>query len=425
MLSDFTLNIMDTFNIVYLWILLTKRDNNIFKLISSIFIISILVTVNDQLGLNYIATYIMDIVVIKSIYKRDFTKIIFELLLTLLIVMAIQLILFVVIDKFIYNHTIQNFVIESIILTVCAIISKFNLLKKNFIVEKITGNILSYFILTAMIYVMVIKSIWEYDSKIIMNNLFVISVTLSALIIFQVSTYLYVVKVIKEKEALKVSNEYNSAINEIVQEIKQRQHDFVNYKNTIRGIVDVVVDKDVKSTIKNYMKNEDVNDNKINELIYIENVIIRSIIYRNICKAEKYNVNFEYQIESNVLDNILIYHEISNLLNNMLNNAFDEVLREGCHKKNIEVKIYNFGETSHLTVKNQIVNPNEINLNEMFTRGYTTKNTTDTRGYGLYNAKKIVNIHKGYIEFYVESETIIFDIYFNNSSGKSGSPIRL
>ena len=227
---------------------------------------------------------------------------------------------------------------------------------------------------------------------------------------------------VKERETLKISNEYNKVIDEITQEIKQRQHDFINYKNTIRGIVDVLDGKDVRVAINNYIKNEDVHDNKINELIYIENVIIRSIIYRNICKAEKYDVNFEYKTENNVLDNILSYHEISNLLNNLLNNAFDEVLKEECHKKNIEVKIYNFGETSHLTVKNQIVNPNNININEMFTRGYTTKNTTGTRGYGLYNVQKIVNLHKGYVELYVECETIIFDIYFNNSSGKSGSP---
>ena len=425
MLTDFTLNIMDTFNIVYLWIVLTKRENNLFKLISSVVIISILITVIDQLGLNFIVTYVMDIIIIKIIYRRNFNNIIFELLLTLLIIMLIQLILFVVINQFVYDATIQNFAIELIILMCLVVFSKFNLFNKNFIIEKITNNILFYFILTSMTYVMVIRFVWEYDSKIIMDNLFIISVILSALIIFQVFTYLYVVKVIKEKESLKIANEYNSVINEIVQEIKQRQHDFVNYKNTIRGIVAVVDDNDVKSAINNYIKNEDVHDNKINELIYIENVIIRSIIYRNICKAVKHNVDFEYQIESNVLDNILSYHEISNLLNNMLNNAFDEVLKEECHKKNIEVKIYNFGETSHLMVKNHIVNPNNTNLNEMFTRGYTTKNTTDTRGYGLYNVKKIVNLHKGYIEFYVECETIVFDIYFNNSSGKSGSPIRL
>ena len=425
MLSDFTLNVMDTFNILYLWIILTKRENNIFKLISSVVIISILITVTDHLGLNFIITYIMDVIIIKIIYKRNFKNIIFELLLTLLTVMLIQLILFIVINKFVYDPTIQNFTIESIVLVCLAVFSKLNLFNKNFTIEKITNDILFYFILTSIIYVVVLKFIWGYNDKLIMDNLLLISAILGALIISQVLTYLYVVKVIKEKEALKISNEYNSIINEIVQEIKQRQHDFINYKNTIRGIVQVVEEKDVKSVITNYMKDEDMYDNRINELIYIENVIIKSIIYRTICKAENSNVDFQYTIENSVLDNILSYHEISNLLNNMLNNAFDEVLKEECHKKNIEVKIYNVGETSHLTIKNQIVNPNNINLNEMFTRGYTTKNTTGTRGYGLHNVQKIVNNHKGYIEFYVECESIIFDIYFNNSSGKSGSPIKL
>lgn len=72
MLSNFTLNVMDTFNILYLWIILTKGDNNIFKLISSVVIISILITVTDHLGLNFIITYIMDVIIIKIIYKKNF-----------------------------------------------------------------------------------------------------------------------------------------------------------------------------------------------------------------------------------------------------------------------------------------------------------------------------------------------------------------
>lgn len=52
----------------------------------------------------------------------------------------------------------------------------------------------------------------------------------------------------------------------------------------------------------------------------------------------------------------------------------------------------------------------------MFTRGYSTKNI-GTRGYGLYNVEQIITSHKGYQEVRVESKEIIFDIYFNNSSG--------
>jgi two-component system sensor histidine kinase AgrC len=422
MLIDFIIDSIDTFIIMYLWVILTKRNNNILKLLSSIIILSVSVTVIEKLELNFIITYIVDIMVIKIIYKSSLKETVLGFILALLTDISLELIFYFVISKLIFDDIYVAIITELLVLIVIVIISKTNLLKKNFIFEIKDNNALIYFVLVGCVYASVFKIIWSYDKALILNNLLITSSIFCILVVSQILSYLYLLKVIKDKESLKVSNEYNDVINEIVQEIKQRQHDFVNYKNTIRGIVAVVDDKDVKSAINNYMKDEESLDNKINELIYIENVIIRSIIYRNICKAGKYNVNFEYKIENNVLDNILSYHEMSNLLNNMLNNAFDEVLKEECHKKNIEVKIYKFGKTSHLIVKNQIVNPNNINLNEMFTRGYTTKNTTGTRGYGLYNVQKIVDLHKAYVELYVESEKIVFDIYFNNSSGKSGSP---
>lgn len=425
MLINFVLNVMDTFNIVYLWIALTKRDSNFRKLVSSVLIIASILTITAEVRLNFIIVYIIEIIILKIIYRRDFKNVIFGLLLTLLIIMLMQLILSLIIDKFFYDDTIQGIVIELIIFVCVVAFSKFNLYSKKFILEKITNSVLIYFIITSSIYVIILKFIWDYDNRVIKDNLFIAAETLSVLIMCNIFTYSYVVKVVKEKEALKVSNEYNSVVNEIVQETKQRQHDFVNYKNTIRGIIEVTDDNEVKSVIKNYMKDEDIYDDKINELMYIDHVVIRSIVYRNICKAKKYNINFKYQIENNVLENILTYHEISNVLNNLLNNAFDEVSKNECLKKNIEIKILNEKRTFHLIVKNQIVNPNDVNINEMFTRGYSTKNTTGTRGYGLYNVQQIVNLHKGYVKLNVECEEIIFDIYFNNSSGKSGSPKKL
>lgn len=417
MLSDFIINSIDSFNIIYLWVILTKKNNNIFKLLSSVLIFSVLVTAIEQLGLNFIITYIAGIMTIKIIYKGYLKEVISGYILVLLIEISLGLIFSLFINKLIYDDTYIAIITELIILVITIISSKTKLFKKNIIFELIDNNALIYFIVVCFSYASVFKIIWNYDDTIILNNLFSISLIFCTLVISQFLTYLYLLKVIKERETLKISNEYNEVIDEIVQEIKQRQHDFVNYKNTIRGIISVVDEKDVKSAINNYIKDEELHDNKINELIYIDNVVIRSIIYRNICKAEKYNVNFKYKIENNIFDNILSYHEISNLLNNLLNNAFDEVLKEECNKKNIEVKIFNEEKTSHLTVKSQIVNPNDININEMFTRGYSTKNTTGTRGYGLYNVQQIVNLHKGYIKLNVEYEEIIFDIYYNNSSG--------
>lgn len=410
MLNDFILNALDVVNIMCLWAILMKRKGEKLRLISAIISIFILITCIQKMGIGFIFEYLACIIIIKAIYKIKLKDIILSFLLVVLIDMSLQMIFTMFIEKLVYNNTLMMFSTELAILISIIIFSKANLDKK-ITFNSIDSNAIIYFVLIFSIYAAAIKVIWNYNKDIILNNLFAISIILSVLIIIQILTYVYVVKLTREKLKLKVSNEYNQVINEIVQEIKQRQHDFVNFKNTIKGIVNVVDEKDVKEAIKNYIKDEDEHDDKVNALIYIDNVVIRSIIYRNICKLKKYNINFEYEIENNVLDDILSYHEMSNVLNNLLNNAFEEIIKEECVKKNIKIKIYNENKIAHLVIRNQVAKLNNINLNEMFTRGYSTKGT-GTRGYGLYNVQTIINAHKGNIKINLESGEIIFDIYF-------------
>ncbi len=416
MLSSAIINGMNTFNIIYLWVTLTKKNNNILKLALSVLIASIFVTGIEVLQLNFIITYITIILIIKIIYKIDLKQAVLGFFLVLIIIISLELIFSALIDKFIFDNILKAICVEGIILVGELIFSKINLLNENFIFENKDNIVFIYSILICSIYAILFKISWYYDNIVILNNLFISSLIFGILALSQVLIYLYFIKVTREKESLKVSNEYNTVIDEIVQEIKQRQHDFVNYKNSIRGMVEVLSEKDLKEAIRIYMKDEDMYDSKINELIYIDNVVVRSIVYRNMCRAKKNNITFKYEIENSVLDHILSYNEFSNVLNNLLNNAFDEVTRRACLIKYIEIKIFNENKESHLVVKNQVVNPSDINLDEIFTRGYSTKNI-DTRGYGLYNVQQIVNLHKGYIKINIQCNEITFDIYFNRSSG--------
>lgn len=417
MLVQFALNTIDAFNIMYLWAMLSKKDNNIIKLLFSVVILSISCTVIEQLNLDFIFIYIVTIIELKLIYKNSLKDIIVRYLLAILIIVLLQLVLATFIGMFTDDYLTQGFISELMVFIIIIISLKIKILKEYIVLkysefEKANSNILIYFIFTFSIYIMVFKFIWNYNNSLIRNNLPITVGIIIILVSSQFFTYLYIFEVIKEKEKLKTSNEYNSVINEIMQEIKQRQHDFVNYKNTIKGIVNVADEGDIKKSINKYINDEDVYDDRINSLIYIENVVIRSVIYRNMCKFKKYNINFQYEIENNVLDNILSYNEISNVVNNLLNNAFEEVIKEDCIKKNIEIKILIKDKVSHLILKNQVVDVNNINLNNMFTRGYSTKDM-GTRGYGLYNIQEIINLHKGNIKINLENSEIIFDIFFN------------
>ena len=409
MLSNIFINSLDMINIVYLWTILNKKNNNVYKLLFSTFICSSLVTIAEYFQINFIFSYIAIIMVIKTVYKKELKHMVLELFLILFIEMSFQLIITLIMNIFVYDENIKVIIIELLTLFIIIIFSKINL-RNNINFEKVNNDIAIYLILTLGIDVIVFKIILVYDNTLILKNLLITNIIVTIAVISQILIYIYIIEGMKENERLKVLNECNEVINEIVQEIKQRQHDFINYKNTIRGIVEVVDEDKIGDSIRNYIKDEDMYDTKINELIYIDNVIIRSIIYRSMCKAKKYNIDFQYRIDNNILDNILSYNEISNVLNNLLNNAFEEVMKDDCIKKNIEIKISKEDETPHLIVKNEIAYSNNVNINEMLTRGYSTKNIS-TRGYGLYNVEQIITSHKGCLEVTVESKEIIFNIY--------------
>ncbi|MBW6410757.1 ATP-binding protein [Clostridium weizhouense] len=413
MLESLVINSIDSISVIYLWTCLTKNNNNLYKLFFSIISSSIILTVNEHFNLTFLISYIAIITLLVVIYKEGLKNTVLVFLLVLFVDIILQLMFSLIIGRFINAYTTQGMIVESLILIIIIIFSKTKFLRNKISFDNIENNILIYLISIFCVYVIVFKFICEYDSRIILNNTYMTIIIVGILFISQILIYLYLTKVIKEKEKLKLSSEYNNIIDEIVEEIKRRQHDFANYKNTIRGIVEVLDEKEIKQAITNYVKDEDTYDNNINELIYIENVVIKSIIYRSVCKAKKYHINFHYEIENYVLDDILNYQETSNLLSNLLNNAFDEVLKNECNEKNIDIKIFSEINKSHIVIKNQVVNSEDINLNKIFKKGYSTK-SNDTRGYGLYNVQEIVNLHKGYIKIRVEDDEIIFDIYFDN-----------
>lgn len=413
MLNNMLINSLDTLNIIYLWVILNKKNDSIYKLLFSTVICSVLSNVADYFQLNFLLLYIMIIVIIKTTYKKKLKDAVLQFFLVLFIEMSFQLVTYMIINIFIYDEYTKEIIVELITLCIILIFSKLNLSNK-ISFEKMNNDIYMYLIATFSMDVIVFKIILVYNNALILDNLLITSLIVGISVTSQIFIYVSIIRGMKENERLKTSIEYNQVIDEIVKEIKQRQHDFVNYKNTIRGIVEVVDENKIGDAIRDYIKDEDIYDNKINELIYIDNVIIRSIIYRNMCKAKKYDINFQYRIDNNVLDNTLNYNEISNVLNNLLNNAFEEVMKDECIKKNIEIKILKEDMVSHLIIRNQLADSSGINLNEMLTRGYSTKNSGQ-RGYGLYNVEQIINSHKGCLEVQVESNEMIFDIYFNFS----------
>lgn len=159
MLNTFIINSIDTFNIIYLWTILMKKSNGVFKLLFSVFTISILITLAELLGLNFMFIYLIDVIIIKSIYKVDLKNTILAFILTLLVDMSLQLIFSLAVYKFVINYTLRAIIIEFIILILITIVSKIKFLNKNYNFGNINNNIIIYFIFICGIYAIVTKFI--------------------------------------------------------------------------------------------------------------------------------------------------------------------------------------------------------------------------------------------------------------------------
>lgn len=413
MLNLFLIDSIDVLNVIFLWLCLTKKKSSLIKIIASIITISIFTAFSDYLGLNFIISYIITILVIKIIYNESFEDTILRFLVIIITDMLLQLILSSIINKFIENSYIRIISLELIELIIISMFYHVQAINNIFFL-KISNRISISFISIFGIYAVIAKIIWNYDKQIILNNLYISISIIGILNVSQLLLYIYILKETREKEKLRVSSEYNNIITEIIQEIKRRQHDFINYKTTILGIVNVLDDKEIKPAIIKYMNDENSTDCNINKLIYIDNVIIRSIIYNAIRRADKYDIEFSYDIENNVLDTLLDYHELSNLLSNLLNNAFEEVTKEECLDKHIEIKIINKDDQASLSVKNSLAEDSTPDLNNIFKNGYSDKSKNFAqRGYGLYNVQQISKLHNGKIKIKIENRQIILNICFD------------
>ena len=208
-----------------------------------------------------------------------------------------------------------------------------------------------------------------------------------------------------EKKNLEMQVKYNDILEEYIQRIRATEHEYKNHLNVVYTMLEVGTDDEIKDMVRKYIDNNKSND-KLTKLIYINNTILKAVVYSKLCEAEKKNIKFIHNIKSNLNDSGLKDEEIVVLLTNLLNNAIESA--ENSEKKEVELTIKEINNNNKVTysikVRNTGNNLESLKVSSMVKKGFSSKGTG--RGYGLYNIQKIINAHKG---------NLIVDIIDNNN----------
>lgn len=276
---------------------------------------------------------------------------------------------------------IVNFVMFLTVLIVlkrCSLEKLSDVLQNN---EKIIIAVLILIILLAALSILNYK--WIPKIEILYYIVFGISIVLIAITVIDIGR-----SKIKVKEAeaeLRLHKLYEASFQELIEEIRGRQHEFDNHINAIYSQHRLYKTYDELVAAQRKYCDVIVEENHFNKVLSKGNPVILGFLWSEFSKMKKVGISVEYEINIGNLECSMPIHKMVELLGNLLNNAMEAVMKT----ENRKVCVMMREETNCIQIEvfneSQIID--EKKLKEFFKRGYSDKG--EKRGYGLYNVRKI------------------------------------
>lgn len=185
---------------------------------------------------------------------------------------------------------------------------------------------------------------------------------------------------------LKMHQIYAESFQNLIDNIRLRQHEFDNHINTIQGL------RYTYFTYEELIKAQEaygeviIEENRYNKLLTKGNPILIGFLYGKFIEIEKYGIEVSYEINISELDINVPVYKLIEILGNLINNAA-EALKTSETEKILYVKVLEIDKELEIEVRNTscFINYDEIGM--FFTKEYSKKGSG--RGLGLYNVKLI------------------------------------
>ena len=202
--------------------------------------------------------------------------------------------------------------------------------------------------------------------------------------------------VINQQKRVEVMEQYIPVIDDLMSEVRARQHEFNNKLLAIYSILETADSlDDAKLKVGTYSKDV-LMDDSIKELFICDNKVISGFIYSKIKLANLKNINIELNICASLKKIYTEEYEIVEILGILIDNAI-EASKSG---DTIFIKMNKIDDKLEVTVCNPHPQLSNTEFMELFEKGYSTKdNGSKHRGYGLYNVKLITEKCRGKIIF--------------------------
>lgn len=276
------------------------------------------------------------------------------------------------------------------------------------------NRVAEYLLINSFLILIFIAVYWYIDLNGIIANMISI-LTLSISIIF--INFVIIRNGLKnqfETQELKIYKTYLPVIEQLMDDIRARQHEFDNHLQALRMIGKINTDirkDDIDELIDKYCTNI-IEKNKWNYLIKLNNKMLAGFLYSKIIQAGREQINIEIILNTYFIDTKMKDYELIEVTGILINNAFEAVKCES--EKKVVINISKEKDMNVVEVRNKHPYLSDEVIQNMFKKGFSTK-TDSSSGYGLYNLQCLINKYEGKIEVFNEGEQdnyVVLRIFF-------------
>lgn len=207
---------------------------------------------------------------------------------------------------------------------------------------------------------------------------------------------------------------YIKPLEELVREIRARQHEFDNHMNAILNMHYTIetYDELVKAQSEYIQELYTEDSRQLIALLKISDKILAGFLYSKILSAKSY-INVDLEVKSLDIISSISEHSLIEIIGTLVDNAFEAATED---RPNIKISLASSHHKIIFEISNETENLTLEQVSRFFDKGYSTKNEKreskfeSKHGVGLYNARKLSQKHGGDLTValdYLEDKQII------------------
>lgn len=360
--------------------------------------ISFIAIITNSMLVATIVTYIYCFVFYSLVFRYPPMKIITGYAMSLIMINLLNIVQLIVIMQFtdtpFTNAT--TYITEAMALIIVILLYKFSHIDKLYEALVVKNQVSRNIILGIFVLMMVMVIYQRISVKDFMNVFATFTISIILILILYAGMYKNYMSLRESQKQLQSYEQYLPIIEDLIDQVRMRQHDYNNELQAISMLPISYTDYDSLTAALSKELDMSCNDHVIKNsyLLKINMKLIAGFLFSKMNLANERNIDIQIDVKNSTLTSKAEEFELLDVLSILVDNAFDATEDGGW----IKVTINSDGSATTIETLNAGPKLTADMRKNFFAKGYTTKPLKDgvySRGIGLFKLKQLVTKYHG------------------------------